>query len=370
MKTPALHQAIRLYKYPSEMEWLTFPESELPDGVTDLLRLCASGKKLNEFSARMKIKELLLKKVMMHFIEEVLLTTTNPPHKYLGLNHNNNTAERKLNYQLLMKIYHPDKNPSEDAADKASKITNAYQTLNKQALKLTSQQRSRDTTDPRTPPNSFYKATLQAEKSLSQTKNTFYVMASLALVSLLSLTAYFIQTTKPELIVQNNNPTLPAINAKPQSLQNEFLHEKSSEKAQQNQAQPLLASTTYIYDLEPHLEKLLHQLEESYELGKVENIEPILSNTPDISGQSAEQITAKLTSLFEITQERKMLLYDFSWKKVANTIQGEGKFLSRYQFTNENQWLTREGIAVIHVKNKNNLLKIISLELNNSTVEQ
>ena len=65
-----------------------------------------------------------------------------------------------------------------------------------------------------------------------------------------------------------------------------------------------------------------------------------------------------------------MLLYAFSWKKVANTIQGEGKFLSRYQFTNENQWLTREGIAIIHAENKNKSLKIISLELNNSTIEQ
>ena len=363
MKIPALHQAIRLYKYPSEMEWLTFPESELPEGVTDLLRLCASQKKLNDFATRIKIKESLLKKVMMHFIEEVLLTTTNPTYKYLGLNHNNNATERKLNYQLLMKIYHPDKNASEDAADKASKITNAYQTLNKQCSQLATQQNTRDKADPRTPPNSFYKATLKAEKSLSQTKNTFYAMASLALISLLTLTAYLVQTSKPELIVQNE--PAPSINiANPQALQN------TQKLEPKNQPQPLLASTSNLYDLEPHLEVLLHQLEESYELGKVENIEPILFNTPDISGQSSEQITAKLKSLFDITQERKMLLYDFSWKKVANTIHGEGKFLSRYQFSHENQWQTREGVAVIRAENKEKSLKIISLELNNSTIEQ
>ncbi len=360
MKTPALHQAIRLYKYPREMEWLTFPESELPEGVTDLLRLCASSKKLNDFATMMKIKKSLLKKVMMHFIEEVLLTTTNPTYKYLGLNHNNNAAERKLNYQLLMKIYHPDINPSEDAADKASKITNAYQTLNKQSEHFPTQQKFRDKSDPRTPPNSFYRATLKAEKTLSQTKNTFYAMASLALVSLLSLAAYFVQSTKPELIVQNKLAPTEINTSKSQSLQQQ----------PPPQVQPLLASTANLYDLEPHLETLLHQLELSYELGKVENIEPILSNTPEISGQSTEQITAKLKSLFEITQERKMLLYGFSWKKVANTVQGEGKFLSRYQFTNENQWQTREGIAIIRAENKNKSLKIISLELNNKTIEQ
>jgi len=58
MKTPALHQAIRLYKYPEEMEWLTFPESELPDGVTDILRLCASQQKLHDFATLFKIKGL------------------------------------------------------------------------------------------------------------------------------------------------------------------------------------------------------------------------------------------------------------------------------------------------------------------------
>jgi hypothetical protein len=189
-------------------------------------------------------------------------------------------------------------------------------------------------------------------------------MASLVLISLLTLSVYLVQTSKPELVVQNESATTRIIK-KSQTLQTDHQPETTNEVAQ-----PLLASTTNIYDLEPHLEKLLHQLEESYELGKVENIEPILFNTPNISGQSSEQITAKLKSLFEITQERKMLLYGFSWKKVANTIQGEGKFLSRYQFTNENQWQTREGVAVIHAENKDNSLKIISLELNNSTLEQ
>lgn len=366
MKTPALHQAIRLYKYPEEMEWLTFPEAELPDGVTDLLRLCASPQKLHEFATRIKIKEHLLKKVMMHFIEEVLLTTTNPAYKYIGLNHNNDDAKRKLHYQLLMKIYHPDKNSSEEASDKASKITQAYQTLNKASLH-SSQRKFRDKTDPRTPPKSFYTATLKAEKSLSQTKNVFYAVASLLLVSIISLSAYFIHNSKAEFIVQKSALISPGVETAQKNLPE---NTNNQPKAPDNTPLPLLASSTDINTIEPRLNKLLHKLEESYELGKVEDIEPILSNTPDISGQSEEQITAKLKTLFEITQERKMLLYNFSWKKVANNIQGKGKFLSRYQFTNENQWQTREGIALIHAEKINNSIKIKSLQLNNKTLEQ
>ncbi|HIO97721.1 MAG TPA: J domain-containing protein [Leucothrix sp.] len=363
MKTPALHQAIRLYKYPQEMEWLTFPESELPEGVTDLLRLCASPKKLSDFSVLFKIKETLLKKVMMHFIEEVLLTTTNPDHKFIGLNHNHDDAKRKLHYQLLMKIYHPDKNASEDAADKTSKITTAYKKLN---TVLTTNNSThdiiRESTDPRTPPNSFYRATQQAEQSLSQTKNSFFAVASLALFSLLSVSIYITQSSAPELIVQNKVITAPSIPAK--TVNHNKLHSNAFGNPQ------LVASISHIDDLEPQLEVLLHQLEESYESGNVEIIEPILSNTPDISSQTSEQISAKLKTLFEITQERKMLLYDFSWKNIAGTIQGEGKFLSRYQFTNEDQWLTRDGIALISAEIKDQKLNIISLQLNNRNIEQ
>jgi len=364
MKTPALHQAIRLYKYPKEMEWLTFPESELPDGVTDLLRLCASPKKLSDFSVLFKIKESLLKKVMMHFIEEVLLTTTNPDHKFIGLNHNHDDAKRKLHYQLLMKIYHPDKNPSEDAADKTSKITMAYKKLN---TVLTTNNSTLDiirkSKDSRRPPNSFYRATQKAEQSLSQTKNSFFAVASLALFSLLAVSIYITQSySTPELIVQNKVITAPSTSAK--TANHNKLHLNAFGNPQ------LVASINHIDDLEPQLEILLHLLEESYESGNVEKIEPILSNTPDISSQTSEQVTAKLRTLFEITQERKMLLYDFSWKKIAGKIQGEGKFLSRYQFTNEDQWLTRDGIALISAEVKDQKLNITSLQLNSRNIEQ
>ncbi|MEE9444894.1 MAG: J domain-containing protein [Cocleimonas sp.] len=366
MKTPALHQAIRLYKYPKEMEWLTFPESELPEGVTDILRLSASPKKLHDLSLLFKIKETLLKKVMMHFIEEVLLTTTNPDYKFIGLNHNHDDAKRKLHYQLLMKIYHPDKNASEDAADKTSKITTAYKKLNTVlTIDKNTHNIIRDASDPRTPPNSFYRATQQAEQSLSQTKNSFYAVASLALFSLVSVALYFSLSSTPELIVQNKVSTPPS------SVASKAVTDiKLNSNIQNIMGQPQLASISNINDLEPHLEILLHQLEKSYESGNVEKIEPILSNTPEISSQTSEQISAKLKTLFEITQERKMLLYGFSWKNLAGTIQGEGKFLSRYQFTNEDQWLTREGVALINAEIQGKKLNIISLQLNNRNIEQ
>lgn len=360
MKTPALHQAIRLYKYPKEMEWLTFPESELPEGVTDLLRLCASQKKLKDLSVLFKIKENLLRKVMLHFIEEVLLTTTNPDYKYIGLNHNNDDAKRKLHYQLLMKIYHPDKNPSENAADKASRITAAYKKLSQVIIAppTGNKQRFRDTTDPRVPPASFYRATQKAEHSLAQTKKTFYAAASLAFVTLSAASIYLIQSSKPELLVQNYIPN----NISPPSI--------VSTNIQPLVIKPQLASNTNIDDIVPRLEILMHELEESYELGNVETIQPILSNTPEISDQSSEQVKAKLKTLFEITQERKMVLYNFSWKDIAGTIHGEGKFISRYKFNNKSQWLTREGIAIINANSIDNKLEITTLQLNNNTIEQ
>ncbi len=50
MNNLAIHQALRLEQYPEEMAWLCFPDSVLPEGTTELLRLCTSKRLLQEFA--------------------------------------------------------------------------------------------------------------------------------------------------------------------------------------------------------------------------------------------------------------------------------------------------------------------------------
>jgi len=52
MNTTAIQQAFQLYKHPEQMQWLSSPDTQLPEGVTDLLRLSASKERLNQFSKK------------------------------------------------------------------------------------------------------------------------------------------------------------------------------------------------------------------------------------------------------------------------------------------------------------------------------
>jgi hypothetical protein len=118
------------------------------------------------------------------------------------------------------------------------------------------------------------------------------------------------------------------------------------------------------------LQFLLKNLETAYEKGTVALIKPILANTPEIKGQTDQELSHKLETLFEITSERKMLLFNFEWKDVDGQLKGKGKFISRYHLVGEEKWLSREGIATVTALQTGKQLKITQLELENKSIDQ
>ena len=118
MKNLAIHQALRLYKYPDEMAWLCFPDSELPEGTTELLRLCTSIKQREEFAEVHDLDSEMLHQALLNFVEKAMVIDGNSDEKILGTKLVNTTFTNrieseetlKLHYQLLMKIFHPDVN--------------------------------------------------------------------------------------------------------------------------------------------------------------------------------------------------------------------------------------------------------------------
>ena len=64
-----------------------------------------------------------------------------------------------------------------------------------------------------------------------------------------------------------------------------------------------------------------------------------------------------------------MVLFDFNWTNISGALKGEGKFISRYQLVGENNWLTREGHALVSAQKVNKKLKITQLILENQTIE-
>ncbi len=383
MNTTAIRQAIKLYQQPVELAGIMAVNASLPTGITDLLRLTASEKLLQDFCDERDIDAEMLYNILTHYIEKVLFKEGNTPFKILGLDNllgqehthheaNDNDLAR-LHHQLLMKIYHPDKNRSTSSVFYASKISRAYD-----AVKQSTNQKIKAaefTANPRhyeKPPQSFYHATRNAQLQINRTRNTLFGI-SVVVITLLAATLLLInQPDSSGLIVRNpiNTPPMTPIAAPATDVViSNVLHKNPSSNLIHQPDLVTKASTTSAVQTSGQvsaskMQSLLHDLETAYEKGEVSKIMPILANTPEMSQQSDAAINAKLETLFNITQQRKMVLYDFTWKNLAGNIQGEGKFLSRFLLSGQDEWQTRTGIATVKAVIDNNKVKITQLEMN------
>ncbi|MEE9327482.1 MAG: J domain-containing protein [Cocleimonas sp.] len=364
MKTPAIQQAFSLKKHPKEMAWLCLPESEYPEGITDLLSLCASDSQLEKFADEYNLDARNVHSVLLYFINNVILVKGNSDMKLLGTDKFSTPKLRKLHYQLLMRIYHPDVNSSPQAKEYTGIITAAYRRL-KNAHAVIEIKTTRQNSNLRKPPKSFYQATEKAGKHISNVKSAFAAVSALSIISLVAFAGHFYDPANPELTMSKSK-TNTELQVAAQNSQDK-LPEKTTESKFRMAS---FSATDEQQSTEIKLQTLVQNLESAYERGNVDTIKNILANSPEIVDQTDQQISNKLETLFEITSERKMLLYNFTWRNISGKMQGQGKFISRYQLKGENQWLTREGNAQITAQQSGPMLEVTHLELQNQSIEQ
>ena len=70
------------------------------------------------------------------------------------------------------------------------------------------------------------------------------------------------------------------------------------------------------------------------------------------------QSSKQLNDLFITSDQKKVFLHSFSWKPSSTGFYGEGRFLSRFQFIDREQWLTRSGKFFITLTESNSKLRI------------
>ncbi len=356
MRNSAIHLAFQLAKQPDKLTWLCVPESPLPAEMTDLLRLCASSKRLEQFALKYKIKPLTVRKVLVNFIEKVLIQEENSAKKILGFKTDVEEKKLKLHYQLLMKIFHPDSSISKHAANKTILITKSYKTLKSE---LEEPQQFKNIKLSRTPPKSFYQATQSAEAHHVGLKNTSIIFGAMAVISLAVTLNYLLKNTKAEIISKKPQATLVA----------EEIPVKNTNAKRFSISKANFSGISKEETTETILQMMLRDIETYYEKGIVKLIKPILANTLEMRSQSDEEMQQKLKTLFEITQERKMMLYDFKWQNISGKIRGVGKFISRYQLTGQLNWQVRKGVAVITAEETNDNFSVTGLQLQNDIIE-
>jgi len=362
MGTSAIQLAFQLARQPNKVQELCIAETPLPNGITELLQLCASSKRLKQFSKNINVNAITTEKILVNFIEKVLITDENPLEKVLGLKSQYTNEKLKLHYQLLMKIFHPDLSISAQASNKTALISKSYKELKeklKEPIILKNIKLSR------IPPKSFYRATQSAENHHSSVKNTFIALAGMSLLSLGMMVTYLLNSTKPELLIAKQ-ATISDARLAAKEIPIGSINTASSNVSVSKANFEGMSKAEMITSI---LQLMLRDIETYYEKGTVEKIKPILANTPEMSSQTDEQIQIKLEALFKITQDRKMLLYNFKWQNISGEIRGVGKFISRYQMTGENSWQTREGVAVVTAEERNKNFSIIGLTLENNIIK-
>lgn len=338
------------------MAWLCQSSALLPSEITELLRLCSSNENIKDFAKKNHTDATPLQELLFNFIDNVLLNESNSNEKILGLTDNSDNELRKLHYQLLIKTYHPDRSSSPNAAYQTARITKAYQNLKNQKP-IDEYKNIRIS---RVPPKSFYTATNQAEQQISNIKSAFIAVLAITVISAVLIGGYLYEPSRQELFSKDalliNNQDELFYQEQDKSFDNQFSKARQADIANASDSQNQLYS-------------LLASIEVAYEKGDATKIQRIL-NSPEIKQQSDKDVFAKLKNLFRITSERKMLLYDFEWKNLSGQIYGKGKFLSRYHLNEQNQWLTREGIATVLVSKTDEKLDITSLKLDNKNIDQ
>ena len=360
MNTHAIHMAMRLEKFPEEMAWLCFPDSDFPEGMSDLLRILASEDQLIEFADKNGFESTDLTTSLFNFIEKAMLNKENSNEKLLGTDKFSSTQMQNFHYKLLMKIYHPDLSKRPNAEHFSALITKAYQGIMKKE-----EQEDHDVisfSESRAPLKRYHQTSKKAESQISYTKSVMAVISAFTIILLVSMAGKFYHPANPEITNKNkDNKNIVQSNS--------FASQKLMKVTALNTKINLAPAETSIRASSTAVQALLKELEVAYEKGDVDTIKPILANAPEIKEQTEKQLNDKLETIFQITRERKMVLFDFNWKTVSGKLEGKGKFLSRYQLIGEKKWLTREGTALVSAKKINNKLKITQLILENQTID-
>ncbi len=130
MKSEAIRCAIKLYNEPELLARFNDPFRQLPRGITELLRIVASDIALKRISSINHLHPYRFRKILLHYIQAVLLQENNSDYRKLGLSSDADQAQCKLHYKLLMNIFHPDKISNEAVSHYHTQlISHAYKNI-------------------------------------------------------------------------------------------------------------------------------------------------------------------------------------------------------------------------------------------------
>ena len=349
MKKTAIQFALYLHMHPEKAQEQWYLMRTLPEGMIDLLQAASSQRKRSELAESIVFNEDDMKQAFISFLLLVLEGHEHSPYRGLAAKEKTSLERCKLHKKLLLNIFHPDKMTSSKSPYLFQQIQDSYEQVNiDHSIPLYHS----------TAPDNFSEESNQfgsvrvnnaprpstAYRRHQQKNHVNYVlMCGILGLALVGVLIVLIVPSNPQSIVRQDSisPTQSSENERYITLAGNTLttssNTKSSGEYHSNSSKGSVS----------RIQLLINELESALEGDLINELQ---------SRQTPSQSSKQINDLFISADQKKVFLHSFAWKPISSGFYGEGKFLTRFQFVDRGQWVTRTGKFFISLtENKSKL---------------
>lgn len=359
MKKSATQFALYLHRHPKAglEQWQLM--RALPNGMSDLLQTASSTKKRAEVADFLGVDEPELKQALVNFLLLVLAEHEKSPYRGLATREQVSLDTCTRHKKLLQNVFHPDKFQDERSHGLIQQIQRSYD----QILQMHSHQNGdidvaqvhqdhyRQNNHEAEPVISFQvndapRRSSAYRKHQQKKQTNIVLMAGIAGLALASLLVVLLVPSSPNEMVRQSVIAAPT----PQIAQDT---QKIILAGSVNTVSTNSNANTRYQSLESldnaKVQALLNEFERGLEADLVNDL---------LESKQPSQSSRQIMNLFVSADQKKVFLHGFSWNPVRNGFYGEGEFLARFQFTGNNQWVTRKGKSTITLSDNGSQLLI------------
>jgi len=356
MKKTAIQFALYLHIHPEKGLEQWYLMRTLPSGMLALLKAASSERKRSELAESVVFNEQDMKQAFVNFLLLVLEGHECSPYRGLVAMEKASLESCKLHKKLLLNIFHPDKMPLSNNPYLIQQIQDSYE-----QIKI---DHSIPLYHPIAPDN--FSETEPEQKSQfgnvkvnnaprpstafrrhQQRNHINYVLmcGTFGLVLAGVLVVLMVPSTPQSIVRQDFITTIQ------QSNEENYITLTGDTTALSNNKKQLQEKSYQLNSTQngSKIQLLINELEIALEGDLINELQ-----SRRVSPQSSKQ----MNDLFVSADQKKVFLHNLTWKPIESGFYGEGRFLSRFQFADRGQWVTRTGKFFISLTENRSKLHI------------
>lgn len=312
----------------------------LPHGMSELLQTTASARKRAELAENMGIDEQIVQDAFLGFLKLVIADHEKSPYRGLATREQASLDTCKRHKRLLQNIFHPDKFTSKQDHPHLQQIQQSFDTIlamqtspTDQPKPIPSPHAANEEQDyamnsdfrvhhgPR--PNSHYRRS-QQKKQIN-----YVLFAGVMGLILVGFMIVLLVPSNPQAIVRQDTVSLPLEETTTQPV----TESTATIRTVSSQSKVTLGNTAGPKGVN-RIQLLLNDFEKALEGNLIRELQ---------ANNSLPQSSKQILDLFATATQKKVFLHNFTWKVTPDGFYGDGEYLTRFEFSDEQQWLTRTG---------------------------